>query len=435
MLAPVPEATLTLTPTALLAAGIAFVVPVYAWRERGRPYGVAALVILALSFPAAGWVLVSTAAAFPGAKSTLALLWTCGFAAAGLHLASLVRARLRPRWFRWGVSIPGMTFIAAGALALPWCMVFWPVQSVVTAAVLPSAGSALGWIAPLPFYVALLSVPTSLGVRREFVRIDLGGPQPATLGRLPVQRSRREPAPNPARGLRVVQIADPHLGPWQPIHRLRARLESLLRLEPDLVLLTGDFLTMEGRGSPGALGKALAPLSAWRGRCFAIFGNHDHEAPEEVRAGLDAAGVRLLVDEEACVETARSRVQIIGSDWRARGAGAHLRALLARHPRRSDHLRLLLLHDPSGFVAAPKGDVDLALSGHTHGGQLGLLSFGLPWTVLSRSRWPDHGLFAHGSNRLYVHRGTGFYGFPLRVGVPGEASLLEVVGGSPGAGA
>ena len=55
------------------------------------------------------------------------------------------------------------------------------------------------------------------------------------------------------------------------------------------------------------------------------------------------------------------------------------------------------------------------------------MSFGLDWTVLSRTRWPDHGLFGHGTNRLYVHRGTGFYGFPLRIGVPGEASLLELV--------
>jgi uncharacterized protein len=75
----------------------------------------------------------------------------------------------------------------------------------------------------------------------------------------------------------------------------------------------------------------------------------------------------------------------------------------------------------------PKGDVDLTLSGHTHGGQLGLVSFGLDWTVLKRSRWPDHGLFGHGANRLYVHRGTGFYGFPLRIGVPGETSVLELM--------
>ena len=86
----------------------------------------------------------------------------------------------------------------------------------------------------------------------------------------------------------------------------------------------------------------------------------------------------------------------------------------------------LLLHDPSAFKHVPENDVDLTLSGHTHGGQVGLLSLGIDWTVLKRSRWPDHGLFARGRSLLYVHRGTGFYGFPLRVGVPGEASLLEI---------
>jgi predicted MPP superfamily phosphohydrolase len=109
------------------------------------------------------------------------------------------------------------------------------------------------------------------------------------------------------------------------------------------------------------------------------------------------------------------------------GKREHLQGLLEHFPRREGVPRLLLLHDPMGFRFLPDGAVDLTLSGHTHGGQIGLVSLGLSWTVLSRSRWPDHGLFALGSNRLYVHRGTGFYGFPLRVGVPGEASVLELV--------
>jgi predicted MPP superfamily phosphohydrolase len=100
--------------------------------------------------------------------------------------------------------------------------------------------------------------------------------------------------------------------------------------------------------------------------------------------------------------------------------------LFARHPRRNGSLRLLLMHSPLGFRHIPPGEVDLVLSGHFHGGQLGLVSMGFGWTVLSRTSWPDHGLFGLGTNRLYVHRGTGFYGFPLRVGVPGEASVLEV---------
>jgi predicted MPP superfamily phosphohydrolase len=246
--------------------------------------------------------------------------------------------------------------------------------------------------------------------------------------RLPVERYRRSPpAPAAARPLRIVQIADPHLGPWQPVHRLRRRLQGLIDHDPDLVVLTGDFLTMEGAGTPGALAAALEPLRRVRERCFAVFGNHDHAASDEVRAALAATGIRLLVDGEAIAETAAGPVQIVGADYVGRGRRDHLQSLLARCPRRAGHLRLLLLHDPLGFRHIPKGEVDLTLSGHTHGGQLGLVSLGLDWTVLSRSAWPDHGLFGHGANRLYVHRGTGFYGFPLRVGVPGEASVLEVM--------
>jgi hypothetical protein len=210
------------------------------------------------------------------------------------------------------------------------------------------------------------------------------------------------------------------------VHRLRRRLERLAAHDPDLVLLTGDFLTMESAATPGALATALAPLATLAGRCFAVLGNHDHEAPAEVRRGLAASGIRLLVDDAVTTTTPVGPVQILGADWVSRGHRQQLAALCARHPRLDGHLRLLLLHDPIGFTRIAPGEVDLVLSGHTHGGQLGLVSFGFDWTVLARTRWPDHGLFAHGTSRLYVHRGTGFYGFPLRVGVPGEASLLEV---------
>ena len=93
-----------------------------------------------------------------------------------------------------------------------------------------------------------------------------------------------------------MQITDPHLGPWQPVAKLRRVIDELLRHEPDLVLLTGDFLTMEGSGTRGALTAALAPLQRVRGRAYAVFGNHDHDrgAPAEVRAALEANGVTIL---------------------------------------------------------------------------------------------------------------------------------------------
>ena len=79
--------------------------------------------------------------------------------------------------------------------------------------------------------------------------------------------------------------------------RLRNLVEQLVARDPDLVLLTGDFYTMEGQGTPGALSEALAPLQAMEGRVFACLGNHDHEAPQQVTAELAAIGIRLLVDD------------------------------------------------------------------------------------------------------------------------------------------
>jgi predicted MPP superfamily phosphohydrolase len=190
--------------------------------------------------------------------------------------------------------------------------------------------------------------------------------------------------------------------------------------------MTQNINTMEGAGKPGALALAFEPLRRMEGRTFAVFGNHDHESPEEVHQALSENGVTLLVDSEAVVETAAGPVQILGADYRGRGRRRQLERLFARHPRLEGHLRLLLLHDPSAFRHVPGGEVDLTLSGHTHGGQVGLVSLGIDWTVLKRTGFPDHGLFARGSSRLYVHRGTGFYGFPIRMGVPGEASILEV---------
>ena len=408
-------------------------VPLYAWIARGRVYGIFAAVILAVALP--GAVVMRgryLALAPPALDPWVAAAFVWGLAAAATHLASLVTARLRSAVFRYVVSIPGMVFVAAGALAGVWLLAAVPLRALCDLTGFDLGGTVLRWLDLVPFAVALASVATSLRPADEIVRLTRDDASPAEVSRLPVARyrgHRRRPPPLADRPLRIVQIADPHLGPWQPVAKLRRVIDDLLRHDPDLVLLTGDFLTMEGSGSRGALSEALAPLRRVAGRSFAVFGNHDHDrgASHEVEAALIASGVRLLVDDEVHVETAVGPVQIVGADYVGKRRREHIQQLLGACPRRIGSLRLLLLHDPSIFRHIPAGEVDLTLSGHTHGGQLGLVSFGFDWTVLSRSVWPDHGLFGLGSNRLYVHRGTGFYGFPLRIGVPGEASLLEVV--------
>lgn len=415
----------------LLAAATMVGVPAYAWYVRGRAYATYGVVILAVALPGALGMHSRLRVLFgPAATPWIDLAFVYSMAAASLHLISLVKPRLRTPVFRYAVSIPGMTFVAGGGLSTVWLLALLLPRLVLWGFGFTRTLDVLAWLDLVPILIAVASVLTSSRLVDEIVRVAVAVDGPSEVTRLPVERHRLRrgtPAPLATRPLRIVQIADPHLGPWQPVKKLRRQIEALVDHDPDLVLLTGDFLTMEGMGTPGALAAALEPLQRLPGRCYAAFGNHDHESPEEVRAGLEANGVHVLIDEEVSVATAAGAVQIVGADFRGRGRRAHLHELLARFPRRDGEVRLLLLHDPSAFKHVPKGDVDLTLSGHTHGGQLGLVSFGFDWTVLRRTAFPDHGLFGHGSNRLYVHRGTGFYGFPLRIGVPGEASCLEVV--------
>ena len=146
-----------------------------------------------------------------------------------------------------------------------------------------------------------------------------------------------------------------------------------------------------------------------------------------MRSALAHAGVTLLVDDATEVETAVGRVQILGMDFHWGERKERMAAVCERYPRVAGALRIVLLHDPGAFKHLSSGQADLVLSGHTHGGQVGLLSLGLHWTMLRLlMNAPDHGLWANGTNRLYVHRGTGHYGFPLRLGVPAEQSVLRV---------
>ncbi len=336
------------------------------------------------------------------------LPWYYLHATVFVHSLCLIAPRMRPFWYRALVSMPAAFMSAGTLLALPWALAV-----------------AFGfdpWLPFLPYLVAGVGVIQSLTTRIEEVditvrdRVVVSGVQRHEYG------SERVPRP-----LKLVQITDPHLGPFMSEHRLRRICQRAIERNPDLVLLTGDFLTMESQRDPQVLSSALAPLAQLPGRVFACFGNHDHEAPETVRQALASVGACLLVDDAALVDTEAGPVQIVGFDFAFRGRAERMLACCAAHPRVPDALRVALLHDPGAFRELPAGEADLVVSGHTHGGQVGLLSLGLPWTMLRLfAKIPDHGLWARGTDRLYVHRGTGHYGFPLRLGVPAEESLLRV---------
>ena len=404
------------------------------------------------------WAATEAAWVLPAVELTYA--WGAA-SCIGMSAAMVGAPRLRGNVWRVLVVAPGAAWSAGTLLAVPWLAVSGVAQLAV-------AVPTLGWVT---YGLALTGLWTSWVPRREVVRIELestaGRPRPtgasfegadaATVrgaGEVPpasgtvvrrtrVARTRVSVLPSAVVPgvLRIVQITDPHLGAFRSEASFRKLCERVVAADPDLVLLTGDYFTMEGAGSPDALGRALAPLRALEGRTFACLGNHDHESPAAVIRGLAEAGVELLVDRAALVDTRCGPVQIVGLDhrWtRARppqalapgpqeGPSGHA-AVLAACPRPAGVPRIVLLHDPSAFKHLPEGEADLVLSGHTHGGHVGLVSLGLDWTVIGGlSGMPDHGAWARGPDRLYVHRASGHYGFPLRLGVPMEESVLEVV--------
>jgi predicted MPP superfamily phosphohydrolase len=324
-----------------------------------------------------------------------------------VHFLLFIWPTLRPWPWRWFVNYPASFFTAGTLLG-------WPFAIAV------GCGASPHWLI-VPYGFALLGVAESLYTPETVRDVVLDGLDAGALRRYPLGK------PNGGSVLQIVQITDPHLGAFMSVPRLRRICARAVARQPDLIFLTGDFLTIESNRVPGALEAALAPLANLPGRIFACLGNHDHEAPHEVRRALAAHGIVLLVDAATEVETPLGRVQILGFDFHFRERDKFMAEVCARYPRPEGMLRIVLLHDPGAFRRLPPGEGDLVLSGHTHGGQVGLVSFGLPWTFVSLvTKMPDHGLWARGKDRLYVHRGTGHYGFPLRVGVPAEQSLLRV---------
>lgn len=361
---------------------------------RNRVYAVFLLVLLGVQ--SAIWEILF----FPEFE-----LWFApGVALVHIHFLSLIRPRLRPLWWRLVITWPALFLVAATVLALPWAaMKVMGVEPILLA---------------VPFVVAGFGLIQSL----------VHSPSEVGIGRVHSGRFQRQKtvAPAAVQGLRLGHLTDFHLGPFVSAKRARRAVERIVSNDPDLVLLTGDFMTMESQRDVEALRYALEPLAAMRGRVFACRGNHDLEAPETPATVCAELGISWLIDSAERVETAIGEVEIVGIDYRFLKVKDHIDKVFNQVGEKTTP-RIVLLHDPSHFRYLPDESADLVLSGHTHGGQLGLLSLGVPFTVVGATGVvPDQGLFTRGSMRLYVNRGLGHYGFPLRIGVPAEESVLHV---------
>jgi hypothetical protein len=222
-------------------------------------------------------------------------------------------------------------------------------------------------------------------------------------------------------GYRIVQISDVHVGPTigkDFIERIVARINEL---KPDLVAITGDLVD----GSVAELEEHVAPLAklAARDGVFFVTGNHEYySGADEWIAHLRKLGVRVLRNEHVRIggDDGFDLAGIDDASSHGNGHGPDLkRALAGRDDARAC---VLLAHQPRGIELADALGVDLQLSGHTHGGQM------IPWNFLVRLQQP----FVAGLHKLlraqiYVSRGTGYWGPPMRVGAPAEITEIELV--------
>jgi predicted MPP superfamily phosphohydrolase len=262
--------------------------------------------------------------------------------------------------------------------------------------------------AGVPFFVSLSSVPLSYDLRVEKRELELPG------------------WPRELDGLRVVHLSDIHVGGGMTRDRLLAMAELANEAEPDLVAHTGDFLTHRNGDFDAPLYEALARIRAPYGQ-WACLGNHDFDDPERFVRKLTAAGVVVLRDRTARIEVRGQPLEIAGADFlfaRTRREETYAR-LMESFPPRVGTPRLLLNHDPRAFLELPDGCADLVLSGHTHGGHVGVqIGRDHAITLVGMVGIPDQGVFERGDMRMFVTRCVGFYGYPMRVGIPPEIALL-----------
>lgn len=273
--------------------------------------------------------------------------------------------------------------------------------------------------AALPFGVSVSSVPLSYDFRVEERQV--------VLRYWPPQLD----------GLRVVHLSDIHVGGMMDSVRLRRVAELTNDCAPDLVLHTGDFLTHRPSNFDDPLYEALALIQAPYGQ-WACMGNHDYDNPARFEQRMRESGVIVLRDRIASVAVGEQPLEIAGLDFvfGRSGRGAAYDQIIRSWPRRAGVPRILLNHDPSTFGDLPAGCADLVLSGHTHGGHIGVqLTPSRALTVIGLVGLPDQGFFARGDMQMYVTRCVGFYGYPMRIGIPPEVALLvlrsEAVVGPP----
>jgi uncharacterized protein len=240
--------------------------------------------------------------------------------------------------------------------------------------------------------------------------------------------------PREFHGFRIAQLSDIHIGPFMPFSDIRHVVEMTNALKPDLVVLTGDYVTWD----PDTQGAAVDSLNGLRAPLgiYGCLGNHEimtHTQASITRL-FAAQNVRILRYEHAPIQVGNESLNLIGVDYETHW---HRGYLGDHHVRRylegvdqlmmPGQVNILLSHNPNTFDRAAGLGIDLSLSGHTHGGQIAL-DFISPDLSIARMMTPYvKGHFEKPGGQLYVNRGIGTIAIPIRFDAPPEITLFELV--------
>lgn len=231
-------------------------------------------------------------------------------------------------------------------------------------------------------------------------------------------------------GLRILQLSDLHAGPLVGNRMLERWREAAQREQAELAVITGDVVDSLPEEVDGFV-KAFTGFPAPMGR-YAVLGNHDYFTdPGPIWEGLEAAGFRCLENAQHTLTREGSLLSLIGLQdpqalngrWRGVRFGPGPRPDLAMKGVPEGGFRLCLAHRPGLWRLARRSGAHLTLAGHTHGGQVNLI----PGLNFARMLGPyTEGLFEEGGQRLFVSRGLGVVGVPMRVAAPPEIVVITL---------
>ncbi len=235
--------------------------------------------------------------------------------------------------------------------------------------------------------------------------------------------------PERLNGFTVAVLSDFHYDPIFSVHPLRAAIAMVNNLHPDLIALTGDFVTVSSIGdeAKGALAaepcaSLLRQMSAPHG-LWAVMGNHDDATdPEHVTRALQAQNIQVLANQSQPIEQDGARFWLAGVNDVMNGAADLSKTM---HGVPASEAVILLAHEPDFADEAAKSPIDLQLSGHSHGGQI-RIPFLPPLYLPALAKKYVWGTYQVGPLMLHTSAGLGTIGVPMRLNCPPEITLLTL---------